>query len=50
MAGYKRYDKHQPAERIEFTLECRKFNQAWKSTLWSDGTRDVWLAKSEGLI
>lgn len=47
MAGYKRYDKHREISRIEFALECRKFNHDWKSTLWSDGTREVWLAKSQ---
>ena len=50
MAGYKRYDKHREISRIEFALECRKFNHAWKSTLWSDGTRDVWLAKSQAWV
>ena len=51
MAGYKRHDKpKEPARRMEFTLECRKFNRAWKSTCWSDGTKDYWLPKKETLI
>ena len=50
MSGYKRYDKHQPAERMEFALECHQFNPAWKSIVWSDGTKHFWLPKSATLI
>jgi len=50
MAGYKRYDKHQPAERMEFALECDQFRHEWKSTVWTDGTKRFWLPKSMTLI
>lgn len=51
MAGYKRYDrKKQPAERMEFALECHQFKHEWKSTVWTDGTGRFWLPKSETLI
>lgn len=51
MAGYKRHaQKHEPAKRMEFALECIKFNRAWKSICWSDGTKEHWLPRKETLI
>lgn len=35
-----------PAPRVELDLEVLKFSEGWSSTLFTDGTREVWIGKN----
>ncbi|MEN6475223.1 MAG: hypothetical protein ABFD81_14505 [Syntrophaceae bacterium] len=50
MAGYLRYDSYRPEHRVELSLEVKKFSPEWKSTLFTDGAQEVWIAKSQYMI